>query len=77
LGKYRLRVLSKFLDKQVVSWREDELTFQEEIIYLVSQILVFYNGAITYKEILEMPLAELDMIIKARNKIIKEQQNVL
>jgi len=38
---------------------------------------VFYKGAITYKEILEIPLAELDMIIKARNKIIKEQQNVI
>jgi len=61
----------------VVSWREEELKFQEEIVYLISQILVFYKGAITYKEILEMPLAELDMIIKARNKIIKEQQNVL
>ena len=72
-----MRVLGKFLGQQVVSWREDELTFQEDIVYLISQIIVFYNGAITYKEILEMPLAELDMIIKARNKIIKEQQNVI
>lgn len=61
----------------MVGWREEELKFQEEIIYLISQILVFYKGAITYKDILEIPLAELDMIIKARNKIIKEQQNVL
>ncbi len=72
-----MRVLGKFLGRQVVSWREEELKFQEEIVYLVSQILVFYKGAITYQEILEMPLAELDMIIKARNKIIKEQQNVI
>jgi hypothetical protein len=59
----------------VVSWREEEIKFQEDIIYLISQVIVFYKGAITYKEILEMPLAELDMIIKARNKIIK--QNVV
>lgn len=72
-----MRVLSKFLGQQVVSWREEELKFKEEIIYLISQIIVFYKGAITYKEILEIPLAELDMIIKARNKIIKEQQNVI
>jgi hypothetical protein len=70
-----LRVFSKFLGQQVVSWREEEIKFQEDIIYLVSQVIVFYKGAITYKEILEMPLAELDMIIKARNKIIK--QNVV
>jgi len=59
----------------VVSWREEEIKFQEDIIYLVSQVIVFYKGAITYKEILEMPLAELDMLIKAQNKIIK--QNVV
>jgi len=59
----------------VVSWREEEIKFQEDIIYLISQVIVFYNGAITYKEILEMPLAELDTLIKARNKIIK--QNVV
>jgi len=59
----------------VVSWREEEIKFQEDIIYLISQVIVFYKGAINYKEILEMPLAELDMIIKARNKIIK--QNVV
>ncbi len=70
-----MRVFSKFLGQQVVSWREEEIKFQEDIIYLVSQVIVFYKGAINYKEILEMPLAELDMIIKARNKIIK--QNVV
>ena len=59
----------------MVPWRTEEVRFQEDIIYLVSQVIVFYKGAITYKEILEMPLAELDMIIKARNKIIK--QNVV
>jgi hypothetical protein len=59
----------------VVSWREEEIKFQEDIIYLISQVIVFYKGAITYKEILEMPLAELDMLIKAQNKIIK--QNVV
>ncbi len=59
----------------MVSWREEEIKFQEDIIYLISQVIVFYKGAITYKEILEMPLAELDMLIKAQNKIIK--QNVV
>jgi len=42
---------------------------------LISQVIVFYKGAISYKEIKEMPLAELDMLVKAQNKIVK--QNVV
>jgi hypothetical protein len=65
----------------VVSWRkyeyEKELDYQERIFYLISQVMVFYQGAITYHNILEMPPAELNMLIKARNKIIIEQNNVL
>jgi hypothetical protein len=59
----------------VVPWRTEEVRFQEDIIYLISQVIVFYKGAISYKEIKEMPLAELDMLIKAQNKIVK--QNVV
>ena len=70
-----MRVFSKFLGQQVVRWSEQEVIFQEDIIYLISQVIVFYKGAISYKEIKEMPLAELDMLIKAQNKIVK--QNVV
>lgn len=63
----------------MVSWNENEkeLDYQEKIFYLISQVMVFYQGAITYNDILKMPPAELNMLIKARNKIIIEQNNVL
>lgn len=65
------------LGKGLVKFLEDETEYKQSIINLIAKIIRFYKGAITYSQLLDMSISELEMIINAMNNIITEENKQL
>ena len=65
------------LGKGLVKFLEDETEYKQSIINLIAKIIRFYKGAITYSQLLDMPISELEMVINAMNNIITEENKQL
>jgi len=50
-------------------------TDDEVIGYLIANLMVFYKGAISYKELINMPIPELLELQKYAEKINREIEN--
>lgn len=65
------------LAKGLVKFLEDETEYKQSIINLIAKIIRFYKGAITYSQLLDMSISELEMVINAMNNIITEENKQL
>lgn len=65
------------LGKGLVKFLEDETEYKQSIINLIAKIIRFYKGAITYSQLLDMSISELEMVINAMNNIITEENKQL